>query len=114
MIVDDHEEIRRMIINFIDDLADEWIECSSGGEAVSVYSKHRPDFVLMDLRMAGMDGLEATRRITTDFPNAKIVIVSQWDSPELREDASLAGACGYINKCDLQPLCALLEPGPDH
>ena len=108
MIVDDHREFRRMIINFIEDLASECLECSAGSEALSVYSEKRPDIVLMDLKMAGMDGLEATREILSEFPKAKVFIVSQWDSQELRDDALLAGASGYINKNDLQPLRTLL------
>jgi len=104
MIVDDSAEVRRMITSFIGDLVSEFVECGDGCEALAAYAEHRPDLVLMDYEMTRMNGFQATRAIKKDFPEAYIVIVSQWDSEALREAAKDAGADAYINKKSLLPL----------
>jgi DNA-binding NarL/FixJ family response regulator len=58
-----------------------------------------------------MGGFEATREIKAAFPEARVFIVSQWDSPGLREAARIAGAEDYISKTDLLPLRDLLQAG---
>jgi CheY-like chemotaxis protein len=104
LIVEDSEEMRRVIKRFIRDQVDEFVECEDGSEAVAAYHQHRPDFVLMDIKMREVDGFEATREIKAAFSDARVVIVSQWDSPAMRETARLAGAEKYITKLDLMPL----------
>lgn len=112
MIVDDNEQMRRIIKSIVSDLVEELYECEDGKEAVALYAERRPDWVVMDLRMKEMDGLEATRRITSRFPQARIVIVTDYDDSDLREAAREAGACCYINKRRLFDLRALLSPPP--
>jgi len=109
LIVDDSEPMRRMIKTYLADLIGETFECGDGTEAVAAYRKHQPDFVLMDLKMAQMDGLDATRQIRQVFPKARIVIVSQWEDQPLREAALLAGAEAYVGKSDLLPLRQILS-----
>lgn len=108
LIVDDSAPVRRMIKTFIADLAVEIVECSDGSEALAAYREHQPEFVLMDLKMAGMDGLAATRQIRQFFPTARIVMVSQWDDSALRQEARSAGAEAYVGKSDLLPLRHIL------
>ena len=108
LIVDDSEPMRRMIRTFIADLSDDIVECTDGKEALAAYREHQPDVVLMDIKMAGMDGLAATKQILESFPKARIVIVSQWEDGPLREAARLAGAEAYVGKSDLQPLRRIL------
>jgi len=108
LIVDDNEPMRRMIKAVVADLAAEIFECSDGSEALAAYHEHQPDLVLMDLKMAGMDGLAATRQIRQFLPEARIVLVSQWDDAPLREAARSAGAVAYVGKSDLQPLRRIL------
>jgi CheY-like chemotaxis protein len=110
MIVDDNEQMRRTIKSIVSDLVEEIVECEDGLQAAALYAKHRPDWVLMDLRMKGMDGLEATGRIIASFPKARIVMVTDYDDAELREAARRAGACHYINKRSLFDLRLLLSP----
>jgi len=112
MIVDDSAEVRRMITSFIGDLVSEFVECDDGCEALATYAEHRPDLVLMDYQMTGMNGFHATRAIKKDFPDAYIVIVSQWDSEALREAAKDSGADAYINKKSLLPLRDLVRCSP--
>jgi len=104
LIIDDSEPVRRMVASFIDDLVDEFVECDDGSRARAVYAENSPDVVLMDIKMMWIDGFEATAEIKKSFPAARIVIVSQWDTPELRESAKKCGAVGYVSKANLQPL----------
>ena len=113
MIVDDNAEVRRMITSFIGDLVSEFVECDDGCEALATYAEHRPDLVLMDYQMTRMNGFHATRAIKKDFPDAYIVIVSQWDSAALREAAKDSGADAYINKKSLLPLRDLVRYSPE-
>jgi len=113
MIVDDSAEVRRMITSFIGDLVSEFVECDDGCEALATYAEHRPDLVLMDYQMTRMNGFHATRAIKKDFPDAYIVIVSQWDSAALREAAKDSGADAYINKKSLLPLRDLVRYSPE-
>jgi len=112
MIVDDSAEVRRMITSFIGDLVSEFVECSDGCEALAAYAEHRPDLVLMDYQMTRMNGFHATRAIKKDFPDACIVIVSQWDSSALREAAKDSGADAYVNKKSLLPLRDFVRYAP--
>jgi CheY-like chemotaxis protein len=104
MIVEDNAQVRKMMRSFLGDIVDEFVECADGCEALKAYSEHRPDLVLMDIKMKQMDGFAATREIKAMFPDARVVIVSHWDSQPLREQARLAGAGQYISKADLLPL----------
>jgi CheY-like chemotaxis protein len=112
MIVDDSAEVRRMITSFIGDLVSELVECGDGCEALATYAEHRPDLVLMDYGMKKMNGFDATKEIKRQFPAARVVIVSQWDSPSLREAAREAGADAYVNKKSLLPLRDFIRYGP--
>jgi len=110
MIVDDNERMRQMIRTFIADLSSDIVECEDGSEALEAYRTHRPDVVLMDWKMARMDGLAATSQILKSFPQTRIVIVSQWDDPPFREAARRAGAETIVSKSDLLPLRGILAP----
>ncbi|MDQ3649662.1 MAG: response regulator transcription factor [Acidobacteriota bacterium] len=108
MIVEDNEPMRRMIRLIVADLAERIDECDDGAEACACYADHRPDWVLMDIQMGDVDGIEATRRIISDHPGAKVVIVTDYDDADLRTAAAEAGACGYVLKEDLLKLRQLL------
>ncbi|MEW6207726.1 MAG: response regulator transcription factor [Acidobacteriota bacterium] len=108
LIVEDSEQMRRMIASLIDDIAEEIIECSDGAEAVFAYHRHRPDWVLMDIEMREINGITATRQIIDSFPDARIVIVTNHDYPELRAAARRAGACAYMLKDNLLEIREIL------
>lgn len=112
LVVDDNEKMRRMIRNIVKDLAGEIFECGDGAEALAAYEQHQPDWTLMDVRMKGINGIEATRRIKARWPEARIVIVTNYDSPDLREEAAKAGAEGYILKENLFEVRRFLIPSP--
>ena len=100
-----------MLMSYLDDVVDEFVEFSDGIEALAAYEIHKPDVVVMDIEMKQMDGLTATKNIKRDFPAAVIVIVSQYESARLREDARAAGAHDYFNKTCLSPLHDFLDHG---
>jgi CheY-like chemotaxis protein len=112
LVVEDNPQMRRMIRAVVTDLAEAVTECGDGEEAVAAYAAEQftgDDRVLMDLQMPGVGGLEATRRIRAAFPDARIIIVTQYDDPYWRAAASQAGACGYVLKENLLELRQTLK-----
>jgi DNA-binding NarL/FixJ family response regulator len=79
-------------------------EASDGEEALRLALEHRPDVVLMDVRMPGVDGLEATRRLVGDdrLPGVKVVVLTTFDLDEYVFEAIRAGANGFLVK-DTEP-----------
>ncbi|MHC1782291.1 MAG: response regulator [Anaerolineaceae bacterium] len=69
-----------------------------GVEALEMVARHHPDLVLMDLKMPGMNGVEATRRINLEHPNVKVLVLTTFDDDEWVFDAVRAGAAGYLLK----------------
>lgn len=82
---------------------------SCGEEAMELYSRHRPDVLLMDIRMNGMSGIEAGEKILADFPEAKILYLTTFSDDEYIIKAVLMGAKGYILKQDFESICPALE-----
>jgi CheY-like chemotaxis protein len=68
LIAEDNEKMRRLLKSLLGDLVSDVWECGDGGEAVTAYNRHRPDFVVMDIRMKLMDGITATRQIKAADP----------------------------------------------
>jgi DNA-binding NarL/FixJ family response regulator len=104
LIVDDNPAMRGLIKGFIREFAQEIFECADGCEVLDAYRAHLPDWVLMDVEMPKVDGFTATRNLIRKIPAARVVIVTRYDDDELRKEASLAGACGYVLKEDLTAL----------
>src|SRR5687767_7643205 len=101
LIVEDNEQMRRAVKALVRDLADCVIECDDGAGALSAYAKHHPDWVLMDIDLPELDGITATRQIVAAHPEARVMIVTNYDDAGLRETARSAGACEYVIKEDL-------------
>jgi DNA-binding NarL/FixJ family response regulator len=112
LLVDDSVRIRSMIQSLlkreIHDL-EEIRECTSCEEALALYSAVSPDWVLMDIKLPGMNGLEGTRCLTSEHPGANIVIVTQYDEPAYRDEARMVGARGYVLKDRLEELPGMLR-----
>ena len=108
LIVDDNAKMRLLIRSIVANVGGDVVECDSGSEALAAYIRHRPDWVLMDVEMAGMDGILATHAIRAGFPDARIIIVTQYTDVETRSAAAAAGAIGFVSKENLIELRALL------
>jgi two-component system response regulator DesR len=109
LIVEDNAGVRGVIRSLVARVAGEICECADGAKVLALYKLEQPDFVLMDIQMEGMDGITATRQIKATDPTARVIIVTNYDQPELQEAAGQAGAWGYVLKENLLELVRLLE-----
>lgn len=99
LVVDDDAMMREALSETLDDAGFDVIHSASNGEkGVALAEELAPDAVLLDLRMAGIDGLEACRRIRTVAPRTHVVILSAYDEPGLRRQATDSGATDYVVK----------------
>ncbi len=104
LIVDDNKKVREMLGMWLHDLVDEICECADGAEALEAYTSFLPDLVLMDWEMKRMDGITATQQIVSNFPKARIVMITMHNRKELRTTAIKAGVCDFILKENLMDL----------
>lgn len=81
----------------------------NGAEAVTLYQRHKPDVLLMDIRMDTMTGLEAANQILTKYPHAKILFLTTFSDDEYIVQALRLGAKGYILKQDFESLLPSLK-----
>jgi len=100
MIVDDHPLLRVGVASIVNARADMAVVAQSGTgeEAVSLFAQHRPDIMLMDLRLPKMSGVDAILTIRSRFPTAKFVVLTTYEGDEDIHRALEAGAKGYIIK----------------
>jgi len=100
LCVDDHPLVRKGIAAILANEADMKLvaEAGSGSEAVDAFRRLHPDITLMDLRMPGMDGIEATKEIRKIDPEAKIIALTSYDGDQEIYRALEAGVRGYILK----------------
>ena len=100
LTADDHPFIRSGVASFLttDPGMKVVAEAANGEEALEKYRQERPDLVLMDLSMPVMDGIEATRAILAEFPDARIVVLTTYAGDEDIHRALDAGAMGYLVK----------------
>lgn len=108
LIVDDNAEVRSMIRRFISDLVAEILEADDGANAFDAYAAFRPDWVLMDIEMKQTNGIAATADIKAAYPQANVVIVTNYNDDQLRARAQEAGARGYVLKENLFDLRGML------
>jgi CheY-like chemotaxis protein len=101
LIVEDNFQMRRLIRSVVADLAESVSECGDGSEALEAYAAQRPDWVLMDIEMKTLDGISATRLLKSEFPAARIVILTEYDQADWRDEARRAGAVDYVLKENL-------------
>lgn len=100
LIVDDHPIVREGLAAVLEAQQDMDVagEAGDGEEAVAKFAELQPDIVLMDLAMPGTDGVEAIRRIRGTDPDAKVVVLTAYDTDDRIFQAVQAGARGYLLK----------------
>jgi len=105
LVVDDQELFRRAATAVVQSMHGFSVvgSAADGEESVEVVADVRPDLVLMDVNLPGIDGLEATRRIRTLDSAPVVVLLSTYELSEFGDDALLCGASAYITKSDFDP-----------
>jgi DNA-binding NarL/FixJ family response regulator len=100
LIADDHYIVRMGLIALVSTEPDMEViaEAADGDQALELFAKYQPDLALLDLRMPGKSGIEATVEIRQKFPSARILVLSAFDGDEGIHRALLAGAQGYVLK----------------
>jgi DNA-binding NarL/FixJ family response regulator len=102
LIADDHEVVRRGLTSLLSSRRG-WVVCAeatTGREAVALAAQHRPDIVIMDIRMPELNGLEATRKIRKMLPQTQVLVLSLHYSDQLVREIVDAGARAYVLKSD--------------
>ncbi|MFS0863980.1 response regulator transcription factor [Fredinandcohnia sp. 179-A 10B2 NHS] len=100
LLADDHPTFRTGLASLVNnDKTFEVVgEAGSGDEVISIAKTLQPDVVIMDIQMPGINGIEATRQITTLFPNVRILVMTMFEDDQTVAAAMRAGARGYVLK----------------
>jgi DNA-binding NarL/FixJ family response regulator len=117
LLVEDDAELRQAMRDWLAPLFPEWTfeETNCAEAAMGIVVLRPPALVLMDFKLPGLNGIEATRRLKVNAPALPVVIVTVYEDAAYRADAEAAGAAGYICKrrmhADLVPLLRRLLSG---
>jgi len=107
LLVDDHDIVRFGIKRLLQDVKDIKVvgETSSGEESLNLVRQLEPHVILMDLKMPGIDGMEATRKISRSYPDVKIIMLTMCTDEPYPSRMLECGAAGYVTKdCDMEEL----------
>lgn len=117
LVVDDHAVVRRGVRALLESRPD-WEVCgeaADGPEAIRNAAELKPDIVVLDISLPGLNGLEATTRILKESPESEVLILTMHHSEELAQQVIKAGARGYVLKSDAdQSLVAAVEKLSQH
>lgn len=100
ILVDDHALLRAGLVNLLNGEAGMQVVAvaDDGESALKLWREHRPDIMLLDISLSGMDGIETVRRLLVDFPEARVIMLTSSEAEEDVRHALEAGASGYITK----------------
>ncbi len=100
LLVDDHEVVRMGLKSLLSHNSQFQVvaEAGNASQALDQVGRHSPDVVVMDIRLPGKSGIEATREIVSKHPNIKVIMLTSYAEDELLFDAIAAGASGYVLK----------------
>lgn len=103
LVVDDDADFRRRVAEFLASEPNIEVigQAADGQEAILKARELKPDLILMDVRMPGISGVDATRRVKDEMPQIKIIMLSVYDVDEYREAATGSGASAYVLKKSL-------------
>jgi two-component system, chemotaxis family, chemotaxis protein CheY len=108
LIVDDNLRMRSIVRNILEDVFDTVHEIDDGEQALEIYKNVLPDWVIMDIKMNTIDGITATQNIKAIYPNARIIILTNFPDRELKDAAIKAGANDYVLKDNLMELRTII------
>jgi two-component system invasion response regulator UvrY len=117
LIVDDHAGVRQTVMTLVSSEFPHWrlLEAECAEDALTLCDTEQPDLIVLDIKLPGMDGFEATRRIKESWPRTVVVMHSSNDMSVYRNASMAAGAAGFVgkgrNSRTLVPLIASLLPG---
>jgi len=105
LIADDQPQFRQAAAAFVTAVGGFQVvgEASTGEEAVGMVGPLRAELVLMDVRLPGIDGTEATRQILAVHPGVRVVLVSTYDPVDLPSEVATCGAVGFVRKDEIGP-----------
>lgn len=100
VLADDHRIMRQGLIMLLEEEPDLEVvgEAANGREAVELTRQHRPDVVIMDISMPVLNGIEATRQITVEMPDVRVIGLSMHETADMGQAMREAGAAGYLAK----------------
>lgn len=100
LVVDDHQMVRIGLMTVINSFDNMQIvgEASNGHEAIEMCQHIQPDVILMDIKMPTLDGIEATKRILSVYPNIRVIGLTSFNQDDLIKDMLMAGASGCLLK----------------
>jgi two-component system response regulator DevR len=100
VLVDDHEVVRLGLKSLLSRNSQFQVvaEASNASEALDRVARYQPDVVVMDIRLPGKNGIEATREILAEYPNTKVIMLTSYAEDDLLFDAIAVGASGYVLK----------------
>ena len=116
LVVDDHAGVRQTVMTLVSSEFPHWrvLEAECAEDALTLCGTEQPDLIVLDIKLPGMDGFEATRRIKESWPRTVVVMHSSSDMPVYRDASMAAGAAAFVgkgrNSRTLVPLIASLLP----
>jgi DNA-binding NarL/FixJ family response regulator len=109
LIAEDQAALRRVIGAIVEGVSGEIRDCLSTAELEHMCGEWRPDFVVIDAEMQSLDTTALLRALQAKSAASKVIVVSGYDSADLRDAALRAGAVAYVVKDDLREIARLLE-----
>lgn len=98
LVVDDEHDICDFVKNFFSERGYVVQTATSGDEALSIVKENKPDLILLDIKMKGMDGIAALKHIKTLDKNIKVIMVTALEDQDKMDEACRLGACDYLTK----------------
>jgi CheY-like chemotaxis protein len=108
LVVEDYEDARKMVEMILEDAGYRVLLAADGAEGVTLARQHRPDAILMDIFMPGLDGLEATRRIKADPATATVPVIAYTAKPSSARQGEELFAAICVKPCDPDDLLRVL------